>query len=78
LCEFESGWGYPFCRSCGTIFDPIPILERVKKYVAGVNEDYVEDEERDQTLGMIDALVNHLTAKPGRSAHAQPPCQRAE
>jgi hypothetical protein len=57
LCEFEEGWGKPFCQACGTIFDAVPILERVKEYVAGVNADFAEDKERDQTLAMLDALI---------------------
>lgn len=59
ICEFEEGWGKPFCGACGQIFDEVPILQRIREYVAGVNDDYKEDEERDQTLGMIDALILH-------------------
>lgn len=59
LCEFEHGWGYPFCRRCGKIFDPVPLLERVKAYVSSVNSDYAEDEERDQTVAIIEALIKH-------------------
>jgi hypothetical protein len=59
LCEFEEGWGKPFCGACGNIFDEVPILQRIREYVAGVNDDYKEDEERDQTLAMIDALIRH-------------------
>ena len=59
ICEFEEGWGKLFCGACGKIFDEVPILQRIREYVAGVNDDYKEDEERDETLGMIDALIQH-------------------
>lgn len=68
LCEFEEGWGKPFCGACGNIFDEVPILQRIREYVAGVNDDYEEDEERDQTLAMIDALILH-------NSQAQPPAR---
>lgn len=59
VCEFEEGWGNPFCRVCGSIFDSTPILQKIREYVAGVNDDCDEDEERDQVLAMIDALIQH-------------------
>jgi hypothetical protein len=57
ICEFESGWGNPFCRDCGTVFDRVAILKKVREYVALVNDDCKEDEERDETLLLIDVLI---------------------
>jgi hypothetical protein len=60
FCEFEEGWGKPFCGVCGKVFDTVPILTRIKNYVAGVNADYKEDEERDSCVAAIDLLIrNH-------------------
>lgn len=72
ICEFEEGWGKPFCGACGQIFDEVPILQRIREYVAGVNDDYKEDEERDQTLGMIDALILHNVKSDGNPANEMP------